>query len=579
MTRPTAAGQVPGRTAPAGAAPAGAAAAGAALSPAVLTSYRLPQLALGRFVGRRSGKTGLIWGIIFGLYVYDNAFAFDSIAPTPAKRDVLLAAMGSNTGLKALLGDTHQITTRGGFTDWRAIGVTSLVACIWGLLAATKTFRGEEAAGRWELFLAGQTTQRRAASSALAGLGVGVLAMYVLTTLLTALVGARHNVGIGVGQSLFFAAAVVAGAALFVAIGALASEVMPTRARATGLAAGVFGVAFMVRALGDSASSAHWLVYVSPLGWIEQLRPLAGPQPVWLLPIAGLVAVCAAATTLLADRDIGAALVVDKDSAAPRTALLSSPILVTLRLSWASVASWLAVAAVAGLLYGSVAKSAGKAFSSSGLLRRFTGHLTTVAARQLELQGARVYAGVVFLILMTLIMAYVASAMGRVREQEAEGYLDNLVVRSVSRQRWLSGDVAIAAAVAVAAGLVGGAGFWAGAASQHAGLSFHELLLAGINSVGPGIALLGIGVLTFGFVPRLTAIVCWGILAWAFLIDMLGSAINVNHWVMDTSLLRHVALAPAVSPDWRICGTYLAIGCAAALVGGWQFIRRDLASS
>ncbi len=47
---------------------------------------------------------------------------------------------------------------------------------------------------------------------------------------------------------------------------------------------------------------------------------------------------------------------------------------------------------------------------------------------------------------------------------------------------------------------------------------------------------------------------------------------------MDTSLLHHGALAPAVSPDWRIAGTYLAIGCAGALAGGWRFARRDLAS-
>jgi len=541
------------------------------------TRYRLPELTLGRFIARRSVRTGAVWGAVFGLYVYDNAFAFDTIAPTAGKRDSLLAAMATNTGLKALLGDTHEISTRGGFTDWRAIGVTTLVASIWGLLAATKALRGEEAAGRWELFLAGRTTARLAVSNALAGLGAGVLAMYLLTALLTALVGARHNVGIGLGASLFFAIAVVAGAAMFIAIGALASEVMPTRSRATGLAAGVFGVAFMLRALGDSAPSAHWLVYLSPFGWIEQLRPLAGPQQVWLLPIAGLVAVCAVVTVLLAKRDLGTALLADKDTAAPRTGMLRSPILLTLRLSWASIVTWLAVAAVAGLLYGSFAKSAGKAFASSSLLRRFTGNLTSVATRQLQLAGARVFAGIVFLILMTLIMAYVASAIGRTREEEAEGYLDNLVVRKVSRQRWLSGQVGLMLAVAVAAAILGGAGFWAGAASQHAGLTFHELLLAGVNSAAPAVALLGIGIFTFGFVPRLTAIVCWGLLAWAFLIDMLGSAINVNHWVMDTSLLRHVALAPAVNPDWRIVGTYLAIGCVAALLGGWHFIRRDLA--
>ena len=501
--------------------------------------------------------------MIFGLYVYDNAFSFDTIARSAARRSSLLTAMAGNTGLKALLGDTRAITTRGGFIDWRAIGVITLVASIWGLLAGTKALRGEEAAGRWELFLAGQTTGRRAAANALAGLGTGAAAMYVCTTILTIVVGTRPGVGISVGQSLFFGLAAVASAAVFIAVGALASQVMPTRARATGLAAAVFGAAFMLRALGDSAPGAHWLGYVSPLGWIEQLRPLTGPQPLWLVPIAALIGLCVVAALLLADRDLGASLLADKDTAAPRVALLGSPARFALRLSWASMVSWLGAVAAAGLLYGSFAKAAGKAFASSSMIRRFTGQLTSAAVRQLQLSGARVYAGIIFLILMTLIMAYVASAMGRIREEEADGHLDNLLVRTVSRQRWLAGSVGLVLAVTVVAAVLGGAAFWAGTASQHGGLTFHELMLAGINSAAPALALLGLGVLAFGFIPRLTTPVCWGILAWAFLLDMLGSAVKVNHWVMDTSLLHHIALAPAVGPDWRIAGTYLAIALAA----------------
>lgn len=99
------------------------------------------------------------------------------------------------------------------------------------------------------------------------------------------------------------------------------------------------------------------------------------------------------------------------------------------------------------------------------------------------------------------------------------------------------------------------------------------------QTTAPAALLLGIGVLVLGFTPRLTSIACWGLLAWAFLLDMLGSAIKVNHWVMDTSLLYHMALAPAVSPNWRVAGTYLAIGAAAALLGGWRFNQRDLQSS
>jgi ABC-2 type transport system permease protein len=552
----------------------------AAAAPAAgRTRYRLPQLTIAWFTGRRAARAGALWGLVFGVYVYDNAFAFRTIAPTAARRDSLLASMARNAGLKALLGDTRQITTLGGFTDWRAIGVTVLVASVWGLMAATKALRGEEAAGRWELFLAGLTTPRRAAANTLAGLGAGVLAMYAMTALLTVLAGARAGIGFSVGQSLLFAVAVVAGAAMFAAVGAVASELMPTRARAASLSAAVFGAAFMLRALGDASASAHWLVYTSPLGWVEQLRPLTGAQPLWLLPILGLVAVCVAATVLLADRDLGDSLLADKDTARPRTALLGSPLSFALRMSWPAIAGWLTATAVAALLYGSLAKSTGQAFASSSTLRKFTGQLAHVAQQQLQLAGTRVFAGIIFLILMTLIMAYVASALGKVREDEAEGYLDNLVVRAVSRQRWLCGRAGLIFAVLVGAGVLAGMAFWAAAGSQHAGLSFHELLLAGINSAAPAALLLGIGLLALGFTPRLTTAVCWGILAWAFLLDTLGSAVKVNHWLMDTSLLYHPALAPAVNPNWRIVGTYLALGCAAALLGGWRFTRRDLQSS
>ena len=51
------------------------------------TRYRRPQLAAARFTGSRMMRTGAVWGLVFGLYVYDNAVAFHTIAPTTAQRD------------------------------------------------------------------------------------------------------------------------------------------------------------------------------------------------------------------------------------------------------------------------------------------------------------------------------------------------------------------------------------------------------------------------------------------------------------------------------------------------------------
>ncbi len=551
--------------------------AGTAKAAPALSSYRSPGLTVARFVAVRAVRLGAVAGIALGVYVFATAAGYRLIAPTAAQRMEVLNNLAASTGLKVLLGQAARITSAAGFVDWRVTGVAAIVGPVCWLIVATRTLRGEEASGRWELVLAGRTTPGRATAAALAGLGAGLLAMYLAVALLTRLSGISPGVHVGGGQALVFGLAVVAPGAEFLAIGALASQVMPTRARAAALAAGTFGAAFLLRAAGDAAGRAHFLVDVSPLGWVEQLHTLGRPQALWLLPVAGLVGACVWMTLFLAARrDLGASLVPDTDAAQPRTALLGSQIGIAVRLSWPTVVRWLAVVVVAGVLYGALARSAGQAFATSSSLQRLSGDLTHTVQPDLVSTGARAYAGIIFLLLATLLMAYAASALGRLREEEAEGYLDNLVVRRVSRQNWLAGEFVLVLAVIIAAAVLGGMVFWFAAAPEHTGLSLGQLAQAGLNAAAPAVALAGIGVLLLGFAPRLVTVACWAIAAWAFMLDLLGAVIPVNHWLMDTSLLQHLAPAPAANPDWRICVTYLAIGATGAALGGWRFTRRDL---
>jgi ABC-2 type transport system permease protein len=40
--------------------------------------------------------------------------------------------------------------------------------------------------------------------------------------------------------------------------------------------------------VADSGAGPQWLRWATPLGWVEELRPLTGSRPLALLPIAGL---------------------------------------------------------------------------------------------------------------------------------------------------------------------------------------------------------------------------------------------------------------------------------------------------
>jgi len=522
-----------------------------------LVTYPRPGDAFAWFVARRTLRAATMWSAVIVLYHYVSVIGFFSLGSTAAARRPTLATFETNSGLKAMLGDTTGITAIANYLDWRVIGIMSLATGVWALLTTTRWLRGEEAAGRWEQTLSGPTTAAATTGRILTGLGTSLAVMWLITTAGVAAVGARHDVHTGIAAAAMFGLVTVATPAMFTAVGALASQLMATRARAAATSTLVFGVAFMLRALGDVAPAAHWLSYASPLGWVEQVHPLAGARPLWLLPIVAFTTIVAALAAWLAGhRDLGASIIGDRDTAPAHTRLLSGPTAFAVRMTRGSTIAWLTATVTAAVLYGTFAKSAQTAVATSKELNKITSTITGDAARSSTL----IYAGVVFLLMMTLLMAYAVAAMGNVRETEAEGYLDNLLVRRVTRLTWLTGRTAIATTVVIIGGFLSGAGFWAGAATQHAGLSGTGLILAGLNASAPALCLLGILVGVFGFAPRATTTVGYTLLAWAFLLQMLGSAIHLNHWLMDTSLLHHITLAPTAHRNWRIAATYLGLG-------------------
>ena len=534
--------------------------------------FHSPRTVIMRFVARRTIRSATFVALAFGAFVASKVVGYVDVYPTAHDRLVAASLYVNNIGLIALFGIPRHIETVSGFAVWYTLAIGVLLGGIWAYLVATKTFRGEETAGRWELFLAGQTTASRAAANALAGLGISLVVFYAISAVTLVTVGRVHNVDFAAGPALFLALAATSGAAIFMAIGAFASQLMPTRARATGLATGIFGLCYLARAAGD-ITNAHWLLNITPFGWIEQLQPLFNPQPLWLLPIAGLVAALVAATIFLAGhRDLGASLFADHDTAKPRLLLLRGPLTAAIRLTRASSLSWLAAMTAFMLFFGALTNTAAKAFSSSQAAQNLLDRLVRVSQEA----GAKAFLGIGFMIFIVVLMAYVASAVGAMREDEAQDSLDNFLVRPVSRLRWLGSRVVLIVTVIVAATLCASVVAWLGMAANHNGISFNTLLLASLNAIAPAVFTLGVGLLALGLVPRLTTVFSYGVIAWSFLIEMVSSGLNLSHWILDTSILYHVTLAPAVDPDWQANAILVAIGIVLSVIGAVCFSRRDL---
>lgn len=534
---------------------------------------KAPHLVIARFIAKRSRRGAVLWGLIFGIYVASKSIAYATLSP--AARAKVAAPFSSSAGLDVLLGKPNHINTVVGYTSWVCVSVLMIIGSIWAFLLATRSLRGEETSGRWELLLSGRTNARKATANVLLGLTASLVLLFLITAICFIAIGHDHKVGFGVQAALYFALASLVGAAEFMAFGAFASQLMPTRARAASLSAGFFGVCFILKAVAD-ATSAVWVMNITPLGWIEKMQPLENSQPIWLVPIIGFIALFAALSIFLSGRrDLGDSTFADKDVAQPKTGLLHSPLGLALRMTRMSSSSWLLGIGLMALFYGLLTKAAAQAFNSvpSKLVKALNSSLLKTSEQH---TGAIIYLGVIFLFVMVVMMVYAANAVGAMREDEAEGYLDNLFVRPITRLRWLLGRLGIIVLVIIVAGLLGSIATWVGIASQSVNVSFHTIFIAGLNTIAPAIFILGVGVLALGIIPRFTTFIAYGVIAWSFLVELLSSGAHFNHWLLDTSVLQHIPLAPAANPNWTAAIILSCLGLAAAILGAIIFKSRDL---
>lgn len=524
---------------------------------------------------RRAVRSAAVWGLLFGLLILNEAVGWHRNFPTAASREKFAHTLGASNGLAAIIGPARHVDTVGGFVAWRLFGLLIIVGAIWGLLTATRLMRREEDAGRWELLLVGRTTRRHAATQALAGMAAGWLLLWGLTTVFTAVAGANHNVGFSVSASLFYATATTVGAALFLAIGALAGQLAPTRRQANGLGALAFAVCYLIRMIADSGTGLSWLRWASPLGWIENLRPLTGSQPLALVPVLLLTAAATgAATTLAGRRDLGAAVLARSRAPRESTRFLGGAGVLVVRLERWVALSWTAGLAALALVFGVVARSAAAGNVAVGSIEQSLGRL---GAHPSSPEAA--WIGYEFLYLAALLAFAAGGQISALRSEEADGHLDHLLARNLTRTTWLAGRLGFGVALVLVAALATAVGGWIGMAARHSEVGFSAMLQAGLNTAVPALFVLGLGALLYGLVPRLAVPVLYGLVLWSVLIEIIGSSITSNHWLLDTAVLTHLGPVPAADLNWTAIAVLTGTGAIAAAAGLTAFRRRDLAAA
>lgn len=528
-------------------------------------------------VGVRQLQRGaLIWGGVFALTIATSVYAYKSTYGTAAERAELLLAIGSNSGVQALFGTARDLGTVGGFLAWRTLGLLPPIAGVWGLLLATRMLRGEEDSGRWETILCLPVTRVRASLATLAAVGAGSAMLFTLTAAATIVAGPASG-NFSLGGALWLALALAAAAPAFAAVGALTAQLAATRREAAALAGAVFAAAFIIRVAADGSQSLGWLRWLTPLGWIEEMRPLTGARPVaLLLLVAWSVALVGTAMWIARGRDVGASVLARSDDRAPRHLLIRSPAAFSLRESLSGLLAWSFAMALTGFAFGFIAKAvADLARTSSGLRE----HIAQTTSARIDIASAEGYLAIVFVLLAVVLSLYAATHATAAREEEATGRLDQILCEPVGRRRWLWGRTCVAVLCTIAVTLSTAVGAWAGAAIGDAHVGLADMLQAAGNTL-PVVALfLGIGILAIAAAPRHTGAIAFGAVGLAYLWEQTWAIVKAPEWVLSVSPFHWLALVPSEPVDVAASLIMVALGALGAVAGIELFRRRDLVTA
>jgi ABC-2 type transport system permease protein len=500
----------------------------------------------------------------FLLFAFANPIGYRHSYPTLAERLAFARSFGTNKAVELFYGVPHDLLTVGGFTAWRFGGFAVLITAIWGLLASVRPLRGEEEAGRQELVLAGAVSRGVAYLAVLAAIGSAAVLMALVV--FTGLVAGR----LPAGASAFLALATVAPAVVFAGVGAVASQLAPTRRLALELGTAALAGCFLLRVVAD-IGGLGWLRWATPFGWSEELRAFADPRPaVLVLPALTAAALFAAAGLLAVRRDVGTGILHGRDSAEPDLRLLSSPSALALRSSRGSLLAWLAGTGLFALVIGVLSTS----FTTADVSKNLQEQLNKIGGATLTTPAGAL--GFYFLLFVLVISLYACAQVAAVRREEEEQQLETLFALPVGRRRWLTARLALAAVGAAAIALAAGLLAWAGAAAEHAHVSLPRLLEAGANCLPTALLFLGLATLAFAVVPRASTGLAYGLVTLAFVWELFGSLLGAPQWLLDSTPFAHVGLVPAQAFRAAAAWAMLAIAAAAAIAGIYVFGRRDL---
>lgn len=437
-------------------------------------------------------------------------------------------------------------------------------AALMSMLLVARHTRADEQAGRAELIRSNPVGRHSALTAVLA---VAAGANGLLALLLAGVMAANgHDAGAG----LLFGVSVAAVGLVFAGVTALTVQLTEDARAATGMAGGLLGAAWVIRAAGDMlrdyGSPLSWL---SPLAWSHQTQPYVDGRWWPLLLSAGLVVVTTAAGyRLSARRDLGAGLIAARPGPAVAAPWLRTPLAAVFRLQRSSLLWWTVALALCGFIFGSVSDQiADPEAISANRVDMFGGSLETLV------DG---YLSVITLFIAVIAGIMVVGGVQAARREETSGRAEPVLSTATSRTAWFGSYLVVMSLGLVGVLLAAGVATGAGAAMTTGDSSYAWTMTVASLAHIPGVlVLLGIAAVLFGVFPRAIG-AAWAMLGYTLFAGVFGTLTDLPQWARNLVPMEHTGNPPLDDISWAAVAVLLALAAGLAAIALAGFHRRDL---
>ncbi len=500
------------------------------------------------------------WIVLISALSATSVLAYAWVFPDVQDRQELSATLGANPALSLIFGQARDLMTADGFNAWRAGALGSFFAALMAILIVVRNSRADEDSGQAELLASGVMGRQTRLAVAMVMAVLASIALGIVSWLLTVACGG------GWLNSLALSATFTASGLMFAGVAGIAAQIGSDARTANSIAVAVAGIAFIVRGYIDASEAPSWTAWLTPFGWLEEVRPATGNNGWPLLLAVGFAVVAAAvALALHARRDFGLGMIAPRRGPA-RGGLVASVWGLALRINRGPLISWLIAFAGLGMVFGFLATSVGDVLADSPLVR----------------SNATTQAGLIFAFLVTILqlVGIIAAVFGvqivmRVYAEEIDYRVEPLLGAAVSRPKYLASNAIIAFAGPAAALLISGTVIGLIAAGAEPGISVGDVVLQASATIPAVWALVALALAAVGANPRVRLVGWLGVVA-TFALTLLGPLFKLWDWILGISPLWHVPNVTAGSPDWSGLGWVVLVGLAFTVVAFTGFRRRDV---